>query len=203
MGLFFYWVNLQQWEWSNQDGHPGNVGTVTGGGGGEGWYTVEWDRGSRNTYQYQRNHMDIIRYSDLTDNYYSNLIGPNPVGREDEEEEELNILVTKLGGTEAKGDGLSSTCDLKANVKTMVNEGVKQVIGDLLVEWVNKFWEALKERGYGTVVARAVIVVVQGWVSRGEKLVNGGLSRVIMDLWKNDTCKSMKSRSKLLSIFIH
>jgi len=54
----------QQWDWGNQDSFPGNVGTVLGGGGSEGWYRVRWDNGATNSYQYRPNHQDIIRYQD-------------------------------------------------------------------------------------------------------------------------------------------
>lgn len=53
-----------QWDWGNQDSFPGNVGTVLGGGGSEGWYRVRWDNGATNSYQYRPNHQDIIRYQD-------------------------------------------------------------------------------------------------------------------------------------------
>ena len=54
----------RQWDWGNQDSFPGNVGTVLGGGGSEGWYRVRWDNGATNSYQYRPNHQDIIRYQD-------------------------------------------------------------------------------------------------------------------------------------------
>lgn len=36
-------TQTHQWEWGNQDSFPGNVGTVLGHGGGDGWYRVQWE----------------------------------------------------------------------------------------------------------------------------------------------------------------
>jgi hypothetical protein len=40
------------WQWNQQDGYSGNLGTVVEGSGLNLWVTVQWDRGARNTYRY-------------------------------------------------------------------------------------------------------------------------------------------------------
>ncbi len=58
-----------QWEWGNQDSFLGNVGTVLGHGGGDGWYRVQWDTSNTtNSYQYMPEHQDIARFNDPLEN---------------------------------------------------------------------------------------------------------------------------------------
>lgn len=59
---------VPQWEWSTQDGFPGNIGTVLGNGGGDGWFRVQWDNHGSNSYQYTLDHQDIVRYNDPLEN---------------------------------------------------------------------------------------------------------------------------------------
>ena len=62
-------VRGPQWEWGNQDSFPGNVGTVLGHGGGDGWYRVQWDTSNTsNSYQYMPEHQDIARFNDPLEN---------------------------------------------------------------------------------------------------------------------------------------
>jgi len=42
----------RNWQWHNQDGYAGNLGTVVDGAGSDLWVSVEWDGGGRNTYRW-------------------------------------------------------------------------------------------------------------------------------------------------------
>lgn len=80
-----------QWEWSTQDGFPGNVGTVLGNGGGDGWFRVQWDNHGSNSYQYTPDHQDIVRYNDPLENpivsLFPQVVGAAYVEAKEEEEE--------------------------------------------------------------------------------------------------------------------
>ena len=42
----------RSWQWHNQDGYMGNMGTVVDGASNDFWVSVEWDGGGRNTYRW-------------------------------------------------------------------------------------------------------------------------------------------------------
>ena len=58
---FLLFCHCMKWEWGNQDSFNGNVGTVLGNGGGDGWYRVQWDTtNTSNSYQYMESHQDLV-----------------------------------------------------------------------------------------------------------------------------------------------
>ena len=70
-------VRGPHWEWGTQDLFPGNVGTVLGNGGGDGWYRVMWDTShTSNSYQYMPEHQDISRFNDPMENPLAALFPP-------------------------------------------------------------------------------------------------------------------------------
>lgn len=109
-------VRGPHWEWGIQDAFAGNLGTVLGNGGGDGWYRVMWDTShTSNSYQYMPEHQDISRFNDPLGDSLSTLFPSLPAGGSDyvdgrelgEEEENVQVCESSLNVVTYAGEALA------------------------------------------------------------------------------------------------
>jgi hypothetical protein len=115
-----------QWEWGNQDSFAGNVGTVLGHGGGDGWYRVQWDQtNTSNSYQYMPEHQDIARFNDPLENPLAALF---PAWASEDERQYVKEEATNGGEHESVGAVLNATNTLSVPGDALAEAGLSSLL---------------------------------------------------------------------------
>lgn len=124
-------VRGPHWEWGIQDAFAGNLGTVLGNGGGDGWYRVMWDTShTSNSYQYMPEHQDISRYNDPLGTSLSSLFPSLPACGSD-----------YVDGRELGEEGENvEVCESSVNVVTYAGEALANAGMDSLLALLHKLW---------------------------------------------------------------
>jgi len=126
-------VRGPNWEWGTQDAFAGNVGTVLGSGGGDGWYRVMWETThTSNSYQYTLEHQDISRFNDPMENPFSTLFPALSEG-----------LSTYVDESHSPGES-AKACDDTANVVPFIAEALSEAGMDALLDRLCDLWSLVE-----------------------------------------------------------